>query len=219
MKNSEVDKWSEARMMQIGDKVTLGSHSSFQLTKTPRRVLFSLSRYKFAAKMIGNGKTILEVGCNDGLGSSILAEFAEKYIGVDIDEEAITEAIITFGEKERVKFETINFLGSDIGKFNSIVSFDVIEHIFPENEVQFFESVCRNLEPYGLFIVGTPNLDADIYSSEHSKSGHVNMYDWKKLKETMDRYFSRSFIFSANDEIIHTGFYPMAHYLIAVGVL
>lgn len=26
------------------------------------------------------------------------------------------------------------------------------------------------------------------------------------------------FLFSMNDEVVHTGYYPMAHYLIAVGI-
>jgi hypothetical protein len=32
----------------------------------------------------------------------------------------------------------------------------------------------------------------------------------------MERYFHAVFLFSMNDEVVHTGFAPMAHYLIAV---
>jgi len=32
----------------------------------------------------------------------------------------------------------------------------------------------------------------------------------------VQRYFDNVFIFSMNDETIHTGFYPMAHYLLAL---
>jgi hypothetical protein len=28
-----------------------------------------------------------------------------------------------------------------------------------------------------------------------------------------EQYFSRVFVFSMNDEVVHTGFYPMAQYL------
>ena len=34
----------------------------------------------------------------------------------------------------------------------------------------------------------------------------------------MSKFFHNVFIFSMNDEVIHTGFYPMAHYLWAIGV-
>ena len=36
-------------------------------------------------------------------------------------------------------------------------------------------------------------------------------------EEEMKKYFHHVFLFGANDEVVHTGFLPMAHYLIAVG--
>jgi len=32
----------------------------------------------------------------------------------------------------------------------------------------------------------------------------------------MDRHFYNVFLFSMNDEVVHTGFYPMSHYLLAM---
>ena len=32
----------------------------------------------------------------------------------------------------------------------------------------------------------------------------------------METYFDNMFLFSMNDGVVHTRFYPMAHYLIAV---
>jgi hypothetical protein len=32
----------------------------------------------------------------------------------------------------------------------------------------------------------------------------------------MQRYFKHVFMFSMNDEVVHTGFFPMAHYLFAL---
>jgi len=34
----------------------------------------------------------------------------------------------------------------------------------------------------------------------------------------MLRHFHEAFIFSMNDEVVHTGFYPLAHYLFALCV-
>ncbi|VFM95981.1 MAG: hypothetical protein BECKG1743D_GA0114223_101368 [Candidatus Kentron sp. G] len=33
----------------------------------------------------------------------------------------------------------------------------------------------------------------------------------------MRAHFSHVFLFAANDEVVHTGFMPMAHYYIAMG--
>jgi hypothetical protein len=36
--------------------------------------------------------------------------------------------------------------------------------------------------------------------------------------ETLERYFGNVFLMSMNDEMVHTGFNKMAHYLMAVCV-
>ncbi|MGE5421656.1 MAG: class I SAM-dependent methyltransferase, partial [Ignavibacteriales bacterium] len=78
-------RWEQVRENHTVDCVTLGPFVSYQLRKTPRRLIFVLSRYKFAAKLIGENKRILEVGSSEGLGAVILGEFAEKVVGIDID--------------------------------------------------------------------------------------------------------------------------------------
>ncbi len=36
------------------------------------------------------------------------------------------------------------------------------------------------------------------------------------MKALLEHYFENVFLFSMNDEVVHTGYYPMAHYLFAV---
>jgi hypothetical protein len=33
----------------------------------------------------------------------------------------------------------------------------------------------------------------------------------------LSQFFHNVFIFSMNDEVVHTGFHPMAHYIIGLG--
>lgn len=216
-KSRELEKWEEVKK-RVGDidRVSLGPYFS-EIKYAPRRVLFALSHYKFAAKMLGEGKYILEVGCSEGLGTLLLAEFAEKVVAVDIDSDAIEEAKKSFGS-EKIEFITGDFLNSELGEFDGIVSLDVLEHIYPENERLFFETLGKNLKEYGVCIIGTPNKNAEQYASPGSVMGHVNLYSWDRLKKTVESYFHQVFLFSANDEVVHTGFYPMGHYLIAVAV-
>ena len=63
-----------------------------------------------------------------------------------------------------------------------------------------------------------PSLESQIYASPASKEGHVNCQSKKQLKRTLLKYFSTVFMFSMNDEVMHTGFAPMSHYLMAVCV-
>jgi 2-polyprenyl-3-methyl-5-hydroxy-6-metoxy-1,4-benzoquinol methylase len=215
--SAEFKRWEQVKEYIATDQVTLGPYFSYQLRNTPRRILFSLSHYKFAAKLLGTGKHVLEVGCSEGLGTVLLAEFARKVTAIDIDAQAITEAQRNFAS-DKLEFRAVDILQAHLGEFDGIVCLDVIEHIYPENEAAFFTALRRQLSDYGLCIIGTPNLFGEQYASEVSRLGHVNVYTAERLRESMEKHFHQVFIFSANDEIIHTGFYPMAHYLLAVGV-
>jgi len=61
-----------------------------------------------------------------------------------------------------------------------------------------------------------PSLESQRYASPQSKAGHVNCKSGPDLKKTMEEYFHSVFLFSMNDEVVHTGFYPMAQYLLAL---
>ena len=62
-----------------------------------------------------------------------------------------------------------------------------------------------------------PSLESQAHASPQSKAGHVNCKTGEALKRTLERHFHTVFIFSMNDEVVHTGFYPMCHYLFVVG--
>jgi hypothetical protein len=91
-----------------------------------------------------------------------------------------------------------------------------LEHIKPDDEDRFLTNAFAPLVFEGAAIVGTPSLESQVYASPTSKAGHVNCKTMPELKSTMQRYFHNVFMFSMNDEVVHTGFHPMAHYLFAV---
>jgi hypothetical protein len=67
-----------------------------------------------------------------------------------------------------------------------------------------------------VLILGSPSLQSQVHASAPSKAGHVNCKEagaWKKL---LADYFHNVFVFSMNDEVVHTGFHPMAQYLLAL---
>ena len=73
-------------------QVTWSDHWSYNFRTDPKRLAFVLSRYKFAAAMGSKNRTVLEMGCGEGIGSTVLAETAVSYTGVDLDKEAIISA-------------------------------------------------------------------------------------------------------------------------------
>ncbi len=82
----------------------------------------------------------------------------------------------------------------------------------------FLKRLSGVLDPGGILIIGTPNITSDQYANAHTRKGHVNLFSAERLRELALRHFDNVFIFSANDEIVHTGFSPLAHYLLALCV-
>lgn len=196
--------------------ITLGKYASYWFYKTPRRMLHCLSYYKFAAKMIGNKKRVLDIGCNEGLGSYLLAKECGFCKGVDFDTAAIERARKNFCEPN-VEFECADILQSKPEKWDAVVNFDVIEHILPEHAGDFLSKITENLTDHGMAIIGTPSLISQQFASEVSKKGHVNIYSHEQLEATMKQFFEFVFFFAANDEVIHTGYLPLAHYFLVIG--
>ncbi len=213
---SEKEVWDETTKLFSNHSYKFGLHWSFNFRNDPKRLGFVLSRYKFASKMLGKRKHILELGCSDGIGSTILAENAPLYTGIDLDEPAINAAKDNFSDKS-FSFIHDDFMGKNYGVFDGVVSLDVVEHILPEYEDNYFDTIYENLSENGICVVGTPNLTAAPYASKASQLGHVNLYSQERLVETMEKYFYQVFPFGMNDETMHTGFGSMAHYLICVG--
>ena len=50
----------------------LGLQTGYTWENDPRHVLFTLSRYKFVAKMFSLFNRVLEVGCGDGIGAHLV---------------------------------------------------------------------------------------------------------------------------------------------------
>jgi cyclopropane fatty-acyl-phospholipid synthase-like methyltransferase len=107
-------------------------------------------------------------------------------------------------------------MGKSYGKFSGVVSLDVVEHIHEEFEEEYFSTLMNNLEKNGVCVIGTPNITSEAYASLGSKLGHVNLFSQDRLLKTLERYFKKVFPFGMNDEIAHTGFGPMSHYLLCV---
>jgi len=207
--------WKETTNLLGNEKVLFGTHWSYNFRNDPKRLGFVLSRYKFAAKMACMNANVLELGCSEGIGATVLSETAKSYTGVDLDKSAIDTA------KENLQGSNFNFIyddfiGKQYGSFDAVVNMDVIEHIDPKFEDQFFETILKNLSENGICVIGTPNITADKYASEASKLGHINLYSQERLKSCLKKYFHQVFPFGMNDETVHTGFASMSHFIICV---
>ncbi len=199
--------------------ISLGLLKSREWIEDPRRLLFSMSRYKFVSKLLSGRKRVLEVGCGDGFNVPIVLQEVEHLTLSDFCEEFICDA------RKRVTpewpYDTVvhNFLDGPMdiaSKFDAAYSLDVLEHISEADEDTFITNVCKVLSNDAAFIVGMPSLESQVYASKGSKLGHINCKTQPALKALMEKYFHSVFMFSMNDEIIHTGYHKMAHYIFAL---
>lgn len=199
--------------------VVLGPYTSHIWRHDPRHMCFLFARYKFCAKMLVGKKTALEVGCGDSIGTPIVLQSVEKVHGIDFEPLVIEDAIRRNAYPDRCSYSVHDMIEAPVqGPFDAVFSLDVIEHIPPEKESAFIKNIADSLKKDGIAILGTPNITAHAYASEGSRLGHVNLKSEKTFREALDPYFANVFVFSMNDEVVHTGFSPMAHYLLAVGV-
>ena len=217
---SALDAYHEGTDYQFDTKeLTLGPWTSYSLIHDPKHMCFVLSRYKFCAKMLEGKKTVMEVGSGDGFGLPIITQVAEKVYAVDWDERLLE------GNARRLShLKNVTYIKIDLNEsspdiiVDAAFSIDVLEHLEPKNEDNFLRNIIKCLKPQGVLITGTPNISGAQYATPRSQVQHINLKSITSLKELMERYFENVFMFGMNDEVLHTGYGPMCHYIWSIGV-
>jgi cyclopropane fatty-acyl-phospholipid synthase-like methyltransferase len=195
----------------------LGLMTSWAYLDDPKRLAFTFSRYKFVSKMLYGKNQILEIGCGDAFASRLVAQTVGKLTAIDFDQSFIKDA-----NQRKNGLWPIDCFCHDIlsgpapGQYDGIFSLDVLEHISPASEKLFLNNIVNCLHAEGVVIIGMPSQESQTYASPQSKEGHVNCKTQDDFKALMEQYFTNVFMFSMNDEVVHTGFSKMSNYNIAL---
>ncbi|WP_204502237.1 methyltransferase domain-containing protein [Aquibacillus albus] len=122
-------------------------------------LLEHIARYHFAANYV-HGR-VLDFASGAGYGSHIIAKQCKKKIdevlGVDIDSEVVDYAQKTYYHPlstYRQADVTDPLLPEKLGKFDTVLSFETIEHV--EDEEQFLSNIYHLLKPGGTLVLSTP---------------------------------------------------------------
>lgn len=183
----------------------------------PKRVVFVLARYKFVAKMLAGMQEVAEVGCGDAFGSRIVSSEVGALTVTDFDPlfiKSIESSSNTKWHKDALVHDITS--GALPKSFDAVYCLDVFEHIASDQENVILDNLKNSVNDKGVVIIGIPSLESQQYASAQSKIGHVNCKSGNDFKGLLQQHFSNVFLFSMNDEVVHTGFYPMAHYLFAL---
>ncbi len=197
---------------------TLGLMTNQVWEDDPRHLVFTLARYKFVSKMLSGRSHVLEVGCADAFGTRLVLQEVERLTATDFDQTFVDDVLRRMDPDWKFECRQHDLLAGPFpGVFDAAYAMDVIEHIPAAQEDVFVGNIVGSLTSEGVLILGSPSLESQAHASPPSKAGHVNCKSGKGLRELMERFFHNVFVFSMNDEVVHTGFAPMAHYLIAIG--
>jgi SAM-dependent methyltransferase len=153
-------------------------------------VLYLIHRvaYEEAAKF-AEQSVVLDLGCNNGYGTVIVANNSRLTIGVDVSPAAV-ESAQRYNLRENVQYKVIDGLRLPFedSTFDLVVSFQVIEHI--SNVARYLSEIRRVLKPAAAAIFTTPN--ARIRLDEGMKPWnefHVREYSESELCSVLKEWF------------------------------
>ncbi|HYM32816.1 MAG TPA: class I SAM-dependent methyltransferase [Candidatus Cybelea sp.] len=202
---------------ETAGRARLGVMSNQVWHDDPKRLAFVLARYKFVAKMLSGLPRVLEVGCADAFATRIVQAEVGFVTATDLDPVFIADARTRLDPKWPMDLAVHDMLEAPMpGGFDGVYCLDVLEHIDAKRETRFVGNLAQSIKAQGVCIVGMPSLSSQAHASPQSKIGHINCKSAPDLKKLMRQHFHNVFVFSMNDEVVHTGFYPMAHYYFAL---
>ena len=125
-----------------------------------------VGRYKFARKYMHKNDIVLDCACGVGYGSFIIARETDlsSIIAVDKDKHAIKFAKKHYSN-DKIKYRESDIFSLDIpdNNFDSIVSFETVEHVDGPALLQLFH---KKLKVGGLLIISSPNQNTMLFNKK-----------------------------------------------------
>jgi len=141
--------------------------------------------YEDAAKLT-TGLSTLDLGCNNGWGTHLLAGTAKEVIGLDVSH--VADARQRYGSVDFRLYDGHHLPFSD-ERFDVVVSLQVIEHI--DDPKKYLAEIARVLIPGGRAIFTTPNATVRLDPGMAPwNEFHVREFSATDLHGTLSPFFS-----------------------------
>jgi SAM-dependent methyltransferase len=164
----------------------LSHEMSFEYYRADKHPVRVFSR-DFICSLIEPSHTVLDLGCNSGFLSNLLADKAKEVVGIDYDKGAIELAAMRY-QKPNLNFvhsEAMEYLESQKKKFDVLMLSHILEHL---NQPKEF--INRFKKYFDLIYIEVPDFDRsnlNKYRSDlklnliYSDSDHVTEFDRDEL--------------------------------------
>jgi SAM-dependent methyltransferase len=129
---------------------------------------------------------VLEVGCGEGRGIETILPLSKSFTAVDKIKPVIDELQLKFPTGKFISMNIPPLSGLHDNTYDSIVSFQVIEHI--ENDFLFLKEIHRVLKHGGIALLTTPNRKMSLTRNPW----HVREYLPEELKTLAQKIFSHA---------------------------
>lgn len=146
-----------------------------------------LHRYAMAREL-AKDKHVLDIACGEGYGSAVLAEVANRVVGVDISEEVVEHA------RRKYKRKNLEFKVGSCSKIpvrnasvDLVVSFETIEH-HDQHEAMMSE-IKRVLGRNGVLIISSPEKHEYSVIPAYNNPFHVKELYRHEFEKLMASHF------------------------------
>ncbi len=100
--------------------------------------------------------SILDLGCGSGVCCGFLGESGARVLGLDSNPAAVDFATRAYSS-DRVAFRLAYVDSTLPAHFSKAISFEVAEHLFPDQFRNALDHLHHSIEPGGLLLLTTPN--------------------------------------------------------------
>ncbi|WP_321330281.1 glycosyltransferase [uncultured Ilyobacter sp.] len=150
----------------------------------------------FAVKNICSNKKVVDIASGEGYGSFILADTADKVLGLDISLEAIENAQLKY-KKENLEYKqgSVEEIPIENESIDVVVSFETLEHVSEELQKKFLKEIKRVLKKDGILVISTP--DKQIYSDifNYKNEFHEKEFYKEEFISFLKPYFNHMELF------------------------
>ena len=127
---------------------------------------------------------LLEIGCGEGRGVHLLEDKVNSFTGLDKIREVVDNLSVQYPEAtfKQTNIPPLEFADA---QFDSVISFQVIEHI--KDDKEYVKEIARVLKPGGIALITTPNIKMSLSRNPW----HIREYTADQLTELCKPYFSQ----------------------------